>query len=372
MHRRPCIRGLFLLCAALLAPIALPAQTRDGFRPAVAGWQFEFPRDHGSHEGFRTEWWYFTGHLTTASGREAGFEVTFFRVGVRPPSAARNSRWDMNDLSIAHFALTDVTRKKFRYYEKINRSSPFTAGAATGTMRVFNEGWRATMRSDGSIALSAKADGDAIDLVLTSRKPPAIHGEDGISVKAEGVGYASHYYSLTRMEVDGSVTIGGRTERVARGLAWMDREFGSAVLREYQTGWDWFSLQLDNGVELMLYVIRRDDGTPDVTSSGSLILQDGRVLPIDASAFSIEAAGTWTSRASGATYPMGWRIRVPRFGIDVVLKERMREQELVTEASTGITYWEGAVTVNGRFGGTAVRGLGYVEMTGYAEKFTME
>ena len=181
----------------------------------------------------------------------------------------QQTNWDLRNLSLAHFAITDIDGKKFRYYEKLNRSSPFTAMAAAGRLEVFNEAWRAATTSDGAWRVDGAQNGDAIDLVLRSRKPPAIHGENGVSVKAQGPGYASHYYSMTRLEVTGSVTVRGRKPERATGLAWMDHEFGSAALRENQQGWDWFSVQLDNDAELMLYQIRRSDGTPDATSSGS-------------------------------------------------------------------------------------------------------
>ena len=359
------IRALMLLVVLATCPShGARGQSTEAFAPARSGWRFEFPRDHGSHDEFRTEWWYFTGHLRTASGRRAGFEVTFFRVGVERDDSPPATAWDLRNLAIAHFAITDVDRREFRYFEKINRASRYTAGAARGHMNVFNEGWSARMTADGVIRLRAGEGEDAIDLRMRSRKPPAIHGEDGVSVKAEGEGYASHYYSLTRLQVEGSMRVGGRTETVT-GLAWMDREFGSAVLREYQTGWDWFAIQLDDETELMLYVIRRTDGSPDTTSSGSLILPDGRVVRIRAGEFTIQPRGRWTSPASGATYPMGWQIRVPALGIALDVREVMREQELVTDASTRITYWEGAVEVSGRSGSTPVKGRGYVEMTGY-------
>jgi predicted secreted hydrolase len=328
------------------------------FQPALPGYEFTFPHDHGTHEEYRTEWWYYTGHLTADDGKRYGFELTFFRVGVdRSPSAGR---WDLRNLSLAHFAISDVAAKDFRYYEKLNRSSPFTANAAAEKLDVFNEGWRASTLPDGSWRLVAGADKDAIDLVLTARKPPAIHGENGISVKAAGVGYASHYYSMTRLEVRG--TLNGRK---CRGLAWMDHEFGSSVLRENQQGWDWFSVQLDNDAELMLYQIRRTDGTPDATSSGSLITSDGDVIHLRRDDMQITPAGKWQSPHSHATYPMGWRVVVPKFGIDLVLQPLLRDQELVTRGSTRVTYWEGAVDVNGTFGNNGARGEGYVEMTGY-------
>jgi predicted secreted hydrolase len=336
------------------------------FRPALPGYEYAFPRDHGAHDEYKTEWWYYTGHLTTDDGKRYGFELTFFRVGVE--LATRNAQpatnWTLRNLSLAHFAVTDVAAKDFRYYEKFNRSSPFTANAAAGKLEVFNEGWRATTLADGSWRLVAAGGRDSIDLVLTSRKPPAIHGEHGISVKAQGAGYASHYYSMTRLEVRGSLN-----GRPARGLAWMDHEFGSAALRENQQGWDWFSVQLNNDMELMLYQFRRTDGTPDVTSSGSLVTSDGDVIHLRRDDMRIMPTGKWQSPHTRATYPMGWRVEVPKFGIALVLQPFLRDQELVTKGSTRVTYWEGAVDVTGRAGNVAARGSGYVEMTGYDRAF---
>ena len=340
------------------------------FAPALPGYDFQFPRDHGAHDEYRTEWWYYTGHLRTDNGHRYGFEVTFFRVGVwgtgNPACPGRqdclpSSRWDLHNLALAHFAITDIDRQQFRYAEKLNRESPFTASSSAEVLDVFNEGWSATTMPDGAWHITAFNGGDSVDLVMRSRKAPAIHGENGVSVKAEGVGYASHYYSMTRLDVTGSVN-----RQSCRGLAWMDHEFGSAKLRENQQGWDWFSIQFDNDSELMLYQIRRSDGTPDVTSSGSLVTSDGTVIHIRQDQMRIEPAGRWHSSRSGATYPMGWRVSVPAFGIAVTLNPAMRNQELVTRASTNVTYWEGAVDVSGSFGNVVVSGAGYVEMTGYA------
>ena len=335
---------------------------RDGFLLALPGYEYEFPRDHGSHDGYRTEWWYYTGHLRTTDGHRYGFELTFFRVGV--DLRAAESQWDLRNLALAHFAITDVDGRRFRYYEKLNRSSPYTARAAAGTLDVFNEGWRAITLADGSWRIAAKAGDDAIDLVLRSRKAPAIHGENGISIKAAGEGYASHYYSMTRLEASGSVN-----GRRCSGQAWMDHEFGSSALRENQRGWDWYSIQLDDDSEVMLYVIRRSDGTPDVTSSGSLITADGRVIPIRHDQMKISTKRRWTSKKSGATYPLDWNVAIPSLGISLSLRPLVDDQELVTRESTRVTYWEGAVSVNGSFDNVGVTGEGYVEMTGYDRAF---
>ncbi len=339
------------------------------FQPALPGYQFEFPRDHGSHDEYRTEWWYYTGHLDSDSGRRYGFELTFFRVGVDAPDTPQQTNWDLRNLSLAHFAITDVSSKKFRYYEKMNRSSPFTAMAEPGRLEVFNEAWRATTTSDGSWRISASQDGDAIDLVLRAHKPPAIHGENGVSVKAEGIGYASHYYSMTRLDVSGSIAAKARKTEHCTGLAWMDHEFGSSALRETQQGWDWFSVQLDNDVELMLYQIRRKDGTADDTSSGSVITTDGDLIHLTHDQIRIRPLRRWKSPRSNAVYPMGWMITIPKLRISLRVDPVLDDQELMTRSSTRVTYWEGAADVTGSFENVSVDGRGYVEMTGYDRPF---
>jgi predicted secreted hydrolase len=330
---------------------------------AVPGYEFAFPRDHGAHPEYRTEWWYYTGHLRTESGRRYGFEVTFFRVGVQEP-ASNATRWDLNAIMPAHFAITDVEAKDFRYYEKLNRASPFTAEAAVGRLDVFNESWRATTNPDGSWRLVAKQGKDALDVTLRTRKAPVVHGENGVSVKAPVAGYASHYYSMTRLEAAG--TINGQR---ATGQAWMDHEFGSSALRENQQGWDWFSIQLENDMELMLYIIRRNDGSPDVTSSGTLVTSEGRVIHLKREQLRVTTLAKWKSAKSGATYPVAWRVDLPTLNVSLTVRPLMNEQELVTHGSTNITYWEGACDVSGTFGGTGVRGEAYVEMTGYDKAF---
>jgi predicted secreted hydrolase len=359
----------FVIAVALLAS-SIGAQDFGGFDYAKPGRPFTFPADHGSHEEFRTEWWYFTGNLRTTTGRELGYEVTFFRVGVVPPSVPRKNAWDLRNVALAHFAVSDISGRKFRFYERTNRASSFTANAAAGRLDVFNGNWTLRQQPDGAWRLRASEGRDAIDLTMRSRKPPAIHGTDNISVKASGAGYASHYYSMTRLVTSGSVTIDGELTQ-AGGLSWMDHEFGSAVLRENQSGWDWFSMQLDDETELMLYQIRTTAGAADVTSSGSLIAKDGSVTHLRHSDFSIVPLGTWRSSRSGATYPMGWRLSVPSRRIQLEVRERMRDQELDTSGSTGITYWEGAVSVRGSAYGREVRGSGYVELTGYDKAFRM-
>ena len=356
---RPFVVLLFFI---LHSAFCVLHSSASDFSPALPNYTFDFPTDHGSHPSYRTEWWYYTGHLETSNGRRYGFELTFFRVGIA--RGAQQTRWDLRDVMPAHFAITDVDGRAFRAYEKMNRASAFTADAAVGKLDVFNEGWRAVTNPDGSRRLIAAAGSDSIDLTLRSRKAPAIQGENGVSIKAPVAGYATHYYSMTRLEVAGAVN-GAR----CTGQAWMDHEFGSSALRENQQGWDWFSIQLDSDAELMLYVIRRKDGSPDVTSSGSLVTSDGRVIPLRREQMRVTVLKHWKSKRSGATYPMGWRVELPTLNVSLVLTPLLEAQELITNGSTHVTYWEGAVDVAGSFDGVAVRGEGYVELTGYDRAF---
>lgn len=370
------MRNLGIMALLVSLWPGLPAQSEEpdpfrGFDKALPGWNWEFPRDHGSHDRFSTEWWYFTGHLWDEEGNRYGFELTFFRAGIVPPDQRTDeevSKWTLEDLALTHFALTDVERGTFEFHELLNRQSPWTANAASGDLDVWNGSWYARRRNDGTIAIFANGKDDSIELELMPEKDPVIHGENGLSVKSNEEGYASHYYTLSRLAATGTISSGGR-ERTVRGLAWMDHEFGSAVLNRGQVGWDWFAVQLDDGSELMVYYIRTADGTPDSTSSGTLIRADGSSIHLDRDDFRIEARDEWRSPASGATYPIDWRIEVPAFGIDLDLEPVLEDQELRTEASTQITYWEGAVSVNGRSGTSPVRGWGYVEMTGYDRPF---
>lgn len=367
------------IAAAVLAAVAAltgqaqapaPAMAPSGFRYAVPGWTFAFPRDHGSHDDVQTEWWYFTGHLRGENGRRYGFELTFFRVGVEADSRPARTAWDLRHLALAHFAISDLDRGKFTFHEKVSRMSPYTAGAATGRLDVFNEGWSARALPDGAWRIRASAGGDAVDLVLRSLKPPAVHGTGGVSVKGPETGAASHYYSMTRLRAEGTIRAGGEASRCT-GQVWMDHEFSTSVLGEGQEGWDWFSLQLDDGTELMLYQMRNRDGTIDPASSGSFVDRAGGVETLRARDYAIEARGSWKSPKSGGTYPIGWRVTVPRLGLDLVVDAEMEDQELVTTSSTGVAYWEGAVRARGSARGARAAGVGYVEMTGYAAPFRL-
>ena len=208
-----------------------------------------------------------------------------------------------------------------------------------------------------------------IELMLKPENNPAIHGQKGISQKAEGEGYASHYYSITRLKTEGKLFLKG-TEVPMRGLSWMDHEFGSNQLRAYQVGWDWFSIQLENGVDLMFYQIRNRDGKIDPFSSGTIISSDGTYEHLPRKEFQIEVLENWKSQKSKANYPSKWRLKAPGRHIELVLSPTVKDQELMTKESTRVTYWEGSVNVEGKYQNRPIKGMGYVELTGYAKPFS--
>ena len=363
------IRIPLLVLLAFLASwrfMPLPGVGAEAFRLALPGYTFSFPRDHSSHEDFRTEWWYYTGHLRTASGEEYGYQVTFFRSGLAE-ARKRRSQWAARNIYLAHFALSDIGRKSLRFYERVSRAGMGQAGASESAFRVWNRDWEVS--GDASRQRLKAAEGEVgVDLTLRSGKPPVIHGENGVSPKGEGRGHASHYYSLSRLATDGILTLRGKPVAV-RGLTWMDHEFGSTQLNPDQVGWDWFSLQFDNDTELMLYVIRKTDGRPDPSSAGTWVAADGGSEHIRQAEFSVEVLERWTSPRSKGSYPIRWRLRVPKLSLDLIVTPIFPEQELDTAKSTKVIYWEGAVAAAGALQGRAVKARGYVEMTGYAEPF---
>ena len=357
----PCILGA--LSAGLGWFAAVQAQS-DGWQRAAGDYQFAFPRDHASHPDYKLEWWYYTGNLASPDGRAFGYQVTFFRVGVEHTPKSP-SRWAVRDLFMAHFAVTDIARGGFQFAELLNREGIGWAGAAVERYRVWNEGWEAALSSDGTHRLRARQDRMAIDLRLDPGKPPADHGANGVSQKGNAEGNASHYYSLTRMPTTGTLTVDGQATEV-RGLSWMDHEFGTSFLEAGQRGWNWLALQLDDGTELMLYELRRSDGQRDPHSSGSLIDALGRRTGLHSTDFAMVPGKTWTSPRSRAAYPIDWTLRLPEFKTSLRVTAAIAQQELVTTRSAGVTYWEGAVVVEGTRSGRVVRGRGYLEMTGYA------
>ncbi len=350
----------------------------EDFKRALPGKIFSFPQDHFSHPEFKTEWWYYSGHLQsqTPDKKSYGYQLTFFRTALRGETKNQKSKWSIQNLYFAHLALTNESKKKFEYREKISRGSLGEAGALPYStdeknFRIWIEDW--SVEGKGSMMqnhfLKAGDKNFGIELMLTPEKNPVIHGQNGISQKAEGEGYASHYYSISRLKTEGKIFLKGK-EISVQGISWMDHEFGSSQLRDYQVGWDWFSIQLDNQFELMFYQIRHQNGKIDPYSSGTIIFPDGRYQHLPKKEFQIEVLDQWKSRKSGATYPSKWRAKVPDHRIELLLTPTVKDQELITKESTRVIYWEGSVKVDGKYQNNLVKGMGYAELTGYAKPFT--
>jgi predicted secreted hydrolase len=337
----------------LLSLLVLPLLA-GGFvyREALPGYRYQFPRDHFEHQDFRTEWWYYTGNVRDAKGKRFGFELTFFREGERHETENR-SAWAMQDLYLAHAALTDVSGNHFWYEERLNRRGPEwngtgLAGASFDKQRIWNGNWSLQWNGERQ-TIDAIAGHFSFHLELRPSKPLVIQGENGVSRKAEGRGRASHYISFPRLEVAGTINSSG-----VNGSAWMDHEWFTEQLSPDQAGWDWSSVQFDNQSELMLYQLRRKDGSGstniDPFSSGTFVDAQGRARHLRRGEFTLDALSKWHE------YPIEWRIRVPSLGIDLICKAVRPNQELRGRTN----YWEGAVDYSGTH-----RGVGYLEMTGY-------
>jgi predicted secreted hydrolase len=350
---------LIAIAAALLILNPLAAQ----YRSAVPGYRFEFPRDYFDHPDFQTEWWYYTGNLKSSNGHRFGFELTFFRQAVsRDPANA--ATWDLRDLYVAHLALSDLNGHKFYHSERINRAGPGIAGVSQSAARIWNGNWQIQWE-DSDQELQAIEKIFQLRLNLHPEKPPVIHGENGVSQKSEGAGHASHYISLTRLMASGQLELNGEHFEVS-GLAWMDHEFFTHQLDADQVGWDWLSLQLDDNTELMLFHIRRKDGSVDPFSSATYIDAQGKSTHLRNSDFNLEPlAERWTSPVTRGTYPIAWKIVVPKLEIALEAHTSLPAQELTGKTNIAPSYWEGAISLEGHRGVKPLSGVGYLEMTGY-------
>jgi predicted secreted hydrolase len=338
------------------------SESDKGFARALKPRKFSFPLDHGAHDQYRTEWWYFTGNLSSVEGRRFGYELTFFRFALSPDAPVSKSAWRSNQVYMAHLTLTDAGKDRFYTDERFSRAANGLAGASDKQYRVWLYDWSASARdgTDFPLRLSAKSDEFAIDFMLMPTKGPVFQGEDGLSRKSDEPGNASYYYSYTRLATEGSVRIGD-TLFLVIGNSWMDREWSTSSLSKEQAGWDWFALQLSDGSELMFYQLRRKDGRVDRNSSGSIVLADNVKVPLTAQDAAIEVLATWTSPHSKIRYPSSWRLSVPGQRLELDVVPLINDQEL----NVSVRYWEGAVSVKGTKNGRPVSGQGYVELTGY-------
>jgi predicted secreted hydrolase len=341
---------------------------------AIGPWPWKFPRDHGAHPNFKTEWWYFTGNLKdTATGRPFGYQLTIFRQGVQFTPAQANSKWGARDFYFGHFTISDIAAGQFHVVEKVSRGALGEARAATGFMDLALGSWSIgskIMLGTEQYSLTAKEGDMAIEFAERPLKPLVLEGVNGLSQKSSGAGEASYYYSFPRLATSGRLTVADKSFDVS-GMSWFDHEFSTSSLGKNQAGWDWFCLQLDNDEEIMLYAMRDKSGAMDPVSEGTWVKADGIPERLAPGSFSITKLGTWRSLRSGAVYPAGWHIVVPGHHADLTVSPAMADQELHLTKMGALDYWEGACTIDGAIKGEPVKGVGYTELTGYAGALQM-
>ncbi|MCG5528363.1 MULTISPECIES: lipocalin-like domain-containing protein [Halorhodospira] len=340
-------------------------QDAQGFARALGPRPLVFPRDHGPHPDYRHEWWYITGNVFDEDGRHFGFQVTFFRFALSPEPAPRRSAWGTNQLWMAHFAVTDTEGETFHHFERLARGAVGLAGARPDPFRVWLEDWEvrgAPGQGLNRLRTRLEAEGVVLELDLRARKPMVFQGEDGYSRKGDDPGNASYYYTLPRLQAAGRLAVPDG-EHTVSGSAWIDREWGSSTLSEEQTGWDWFSIQLDDDRELMFYHLRREDGSIDPRSKGGWVEADGRHRVVTRDDVHLEVLEHWTSPDGEATYPARWRLEYPEEELTLELEPVLADQEL----RDGFRYWEGALRGRGEAAGRPVSAVGYAELTGYVD-----
>lgn len=281
------------------------------------------------------------------------------------PEKAGASSWDVRDVYLAHLALSDLDGGKFYHTERVNRAGPGLAGVDAASARVWN-GNSQVKGIGGTQELQAVAPEFTLRLTMTSKKPPVIHGKNGVSQKTEGEGQASHYISFTRLLTTGTIELNG-TKYSVEGTSWMDHEFFSEKTDPALRGWDWVSLQLDDDTELMLYRFRQKDGSVGPFSAGTYVDAAGHARYLGFRDFAMQPGPErYASPTTKAGYPTTWEIHVPALGLEVSLSTRLASQELVSALGSGLSYWEGAIVVRGTREGRKAEGVGYLEMTGYA------
>jgi predicted secreted hydrolase len=323
----------------------------------TSGYKIAFPRDFYYKKGYRVQWWYFTGHLFDQAGREFGYELTFFVVNVQKREF--KSKFGVNNIYISHFVVTDVNGNRFYFSDNTDSGAYGFAGAEDSHLRI----WTGNNIADGTVGkihLKASDKEKAIDLQLVPEKAVVLNGENGYSRKSEESPLiASLYFSYTHLKTEGKLIIGDNIFTV-KGKSWFDREISSRGLGQKQAGWDWFSIQLDDQREIMLYMLRNKDGSIDRYSSGTFIYPDGTYRHLSKDDFSVAVIDHYKSPKTNARYPSEWEIKIPSEKVTVKIIPLIREQEVLAYYSTGNYYWEGTCKVEG-----TAKGRAYVEMTGY-------
>lgn len=376
--------------ATISAAQALSGGDTEGYTQALGPREFVFPDDHGVHPGFKTEWWYYTGNLFSEEGRQFGYQFTIFRNQLSPSgedfarinqtesvqmnlelNSANDSEWSTNQLYLAHFAISDVSKRDHVFNERYSRGTVGLAGSSVDPYRIWLEDWEITRvtdlkATDERFPVRIKAemsDGTALEVVLNPQKPLVLQGEEGYDKKGGEDGNASYYISFTRMQTEGLLKKDGES-LVVSGLSWMDHEWSTSALDSGQTGWDWFSIQLSNGYELMYYQIRNADPELAPQTTGSLIAPNGQKRDLGQGEVQLEVLEYWTSPHTGARYPLQWTLGIPSEELKVDVATVFDDQEM----TVSVQYYEGALHVSGTFRDEAIDGNGYIEMTGYEQE----
>jgi len=344
---------------------AMGGNSDENFSTVTQPRKFVFPDDHGPHPDFRTEWWYFTGNLTSANNKKFGYQFTIFRTALTRNKNFRTSNWNSNQIYMAHFTVTDIDKNNFYFDERFSREGNRLAGAQITPLKVWLDDWQVKQIGESinfdlpALNIIAKTERAEINLTLEAIKPLVLQGDKGLSQKGDQAGNASYYYSYTRLKTSGKIILDGKDFEVS-GFSWMDREWSTSALSKNQKGWDWFALQLDNNSEIMYYQMRKNAGGPDIFSKGVLVDENGSSEPIKKEEVILSVIDNWKAQ-DGTIYPSSWILQIPLNNIDLRITPAIKDQFL----DVSVKYWEGSVKIEGTKNGNSVNGRGYVELTGY-------
>ncbi len=329
--------------------------SNEQFSRAIDPYEFSFPRDYGPHPNFQTEWWYYTGNLKTKTGRHFGYQFTIFRRALDTGKIPGESDWRTNQVYFAHFAVSDIQEEKFHSFEKFSRGALGLSGAQAEPYMVWLDDWQVFKEGEEYVLL-AKEGQVALQLKMTLEKPTVFQGDDGLSRKSEDEGNASYYYAQTRLASEGVIEVGSQRFEVT-GDSWLDREWSTSAFKRGESGWDWFSVQLEDNREVMLYQIRYKDGGISPYSSGSYIDASGKKTHLTLDEYSIEVTDSWKSPHTETVFPSSWILSIPGLNLELTVIPLFNDQE----HRHSFNYWEGAARVTS----DSVNGYGYVELTGY-------
>lgn len=347
------MKKLILILLLFLSSSAFSQEYLD----VTPDYRVKLPEDFYFKKDYRVQWWYFTGHLFDESRREFGYELTFFVVDVQKRDY--KSQFGVNTIYVSHFAISDVENNRFYYCDKADSGAYGFAGAKEDELNVWvvENTLKGTMNK---MHIKAFDSSNMIDLELIPSKPVVLNGENGYSRKSEESSLISSiYFSYTNMKTKGILKIGNQSFNV-KGKSWFDREISSRSLSDNQEGWDWFAIQLDDGREIMLYMIRNKDGSIDKYSSGTLVYPGGKYRKLSRNDFNLKVLTHYKSKKTKARYPSKWEIRLQSENLILFVTPLIKDQEFLAYGTTGNYYWEGTCEVDG-----TSKGRAYVEMTGY-------